>query len=86
MHIIISQGIIFFSDSCNHYMSYVYLCLSGIVYCFFIPFSILFRSPIFTVIKFGSRMGKLFMLLCPSDFSDTFLWDTVECFGYHIEL
>lgn len=49
MHIIIiiSQGIIFFSDSCNHYMGYVYLCLSSIVYCFFIPFSILFHLPIF---------------------------------------
>lgn len=47
MHIIISQGIVFFSDSCNHYMGYVYWCLSGTVYCFFISFSILFHFRIF---------------------------------------
>lgn len=26
------------------------------------------------------------MLLCPSDFSGKFLWDTLEGFGYHIKL
>lgn len=88
MHIIIiiSQGIIFFSDSCNHYMGYVYLCLSSIVHCFFHPLFHIVSSPNFhTVIKFGSRMVKLFMLLCLSDVSDTFLWGSLGCFGFHIK-
>lgn len=87
MHMIISQGIIFSSDSCNHYMRYVYLCLSGIVYCFFHSLSHIVSFPNFhAVVKFGSRMGKLFMLLCSSEFSDTFLWGLLECFGYHIKV
>lgn len=78
MHITISKSIIFFSDSYNHYMRYVYLYLSGlcfhIVYCFLSLFSILFHTPIFIQpSRFGSRMCNFFTSLCPSDFSDTFL-------------
>lgn len=80
MLITISKCIIFSSDSFNHYMRYVYLCLSGlcfhIVYCFHILSSIFFHSPIFIQSsRFGSRLCN-FMSLFPSNFNDTFSWDT----------
>lgn len=83
MHITISKCIIFFSDLYNHYMRYVYLCLSAlcfhIVYCFLILFSMLFLSPVFIQSsRFGSRMCNFFMSFCSSGFTDRFLWDTCE--------